>query len=681
MKRIAFRTRVSLECLENRTVPAILDVGSNVNISHLAGNQWNGSIAIDPTNPARMFAISDTAAGNTFAAYSTNSGTTWASISPILGSTPRASFDSFGNLFVATDLSGSPRVSVSVDGGQTFGQIFAPGDSGYGRPALATGPGSAWLAVRGPSGSIIVTGALVSGLGNIGSFGAFKTIPNTTGGDIPAIAIGPAGQALVAYQNPGFGSRRSTLLTSLDADGLGAGNFSAPAIVSPINIGGFRKIPAQNTSGIDSSLSLAWDRSGGYYNGRVYLAYTNAPSATISDTNVFIRYSTNDGTSWSAAKQVNDDPTTNSQFNPVVAVDQTNGHVAMAWLDARRDRGVGGPGDTNGSPNNDVQVFASVSYDGGFVFVANRQVSDGADASNSAAAANPADYGRYIGLAFHDNALYPAWSDNSAALPANPDFPKLDLATVRVDVYPNAVTSQHSDLNFDYIGGAWNLVIHDDDSFISYPTNQTALYVAPVLKSTQPGDPNYDFIGAGAGNPVWILPQLQNPAGLWLGTSSESTPSNAFASYFESDPRIGFTAPWMKISVLDVRGPGEFSMWQTDTFGAVTVWVATSDGLQASDVFFSLPGSHVHYNFGLTEPGTYEIDLQASAYLQYPNNPTFSAVTTYTFCVDDIDNGDPPVPIPPPNLDQRPSVVSTAEGVNNAQSHVASWPFALFGRS
>jgi surface-anchored protein len=193
-------------------------------------------------------------------------------------------------------------------------------------------------------------------------------------------------------------------------------------------------------------------------------------------------------------------------------------------------------------------------------------------------------------------------------------------------------------------------VIHDDDNFISYPPDQTASYVAPALKDTQPADPSYDFIGAGAGNPVWILPQFQNPTALWLGTSSELTPSNAFDSYFESDPRIGFTAPWMKIRVVDVRGPGQVSMWQTDTFGAVTVWFATSDGIGTSDVFFSLPGSHVHYNFGFTMPGTYEVDLRASAYLQYPNDPTFSAVTTYTFCVDDIDNGDPPpLPLIPPD--------------------------------
>ena len=265
----------------------------------------------------------------------------------------------------------------------------------------------------------------MNGFGNVGSFGAFQTIPNSNLGDIPAVAVGPTGQVVVTYTNPGFGSRRTMLVTSLDADGLALGAFGTPTLITPVNVGGLRKIPAQFNAGIDSAPSLAWDRSGGPYHGRLYLAYTNSVSAQVSnsDTNVFIRYSTDNGGSWSSAKQVNDDTTANSQFNPVVAVDQTNGHVAMTWLDARRDRGLGGPADTNGTPNNEVQVFGSVSYNGGYLFVANRQFSDAAGASNFASAANPADYGRYMGLAFHDNALYPAWADNSAALPGQSRSP------------------------------------------------------------------------------------------------------------------------------------------------------------------------------------------------------------------------------------------------------------------
>src|SRR4051812_47409727 len=57
-----------------------LKVGQNVNISRLPGNHQEGAIAIDPTNPQRLFAFSNTEtdAGN-FAAFSTDGGLTWKS--------------------------------------------------------------------------------------------------------------------------------------------------------------------------------------------------------------------------------------------------------------------------------------------------------------------------------------------------------------------------------------------------------------------------------------------------------------------------------------------------------------------------------------------------------------------------------------------------------------------------
>ena len=233
---------------------------------------------------------------------------------------------------------------------------------------------------------------------------------------------------------------------------------------------------------------------------------------------------------------------------------------------------------------------------------------------------------------------------------------------MRVDVYPNAVTTEHTDgLAVDYINNSWVLKVRDRDRNIAYEPNEIIMYAAPNAETVQPGDPNFDFIGAGAGNPVWILPQLQDPNLLYVGASSSETPGSPFAPYFESDPRIGFTAPWITIKLLAVRGPGHFSVWQTDSFGAVIVWVATSDGIGSTDKLFSLVGAHIHYSWGFTAPGDYEIDIQASAYLQFPNNQTFSNVRTFQFTVDNIDNGDPPQPIPPPTIVLRSRRVDKAD--------------------
>src|SRR5438094_408453 len=78
------RRRVCFEQLEDRTLltvapqftgPFGLSVGSLVNITHAAGNQTEGTIAVDPTTPNRVFAASNP---GTTAAISTNAGATFA---------------------------------------------------------------------------------------------------------------------------------------------------------------------------------------------------------------------------------------------------------------------------------------------------------------------------------------------------------------------------------------------------------------------------------------------------------------------------------------------------------------------------------------------------------------------------------------------------------------------------
>jgi surface-anchored protein len=130
---------------------------------------------------------------------------------------------------------------------------------------------------------------------------------------------------------------------------------------------------------------------------------------------------------------------------------------------------------------------------------------------------------------------------------------------------------------------------------------------------------------------------------LYLGNNAEHTAPDAFDSYVESDPRVsGFgPAPWIRLQVMDVRGPGAFFVWQTDSFGQPTVFVNTLQGVRPDDRFFTFPGGHIHYSWGFSAAGVYQVDLQSSAYLSYPDQPTQSAVTTFTFCVEAADNAGP----------------------------------------
>ena len=129
--------------------------------------------------------------------------------------------------------------------------------------------------------------------------------------------------------------------------------------------------------------------------------------------------------------RVNDDTGTNSQFLPKIALDPTTGHLAVVWYDSRNDLGLGGPGDTNGIPNDDAQFWGAFSADG-TAFTRNIQISAGT--SNSHDAMNGIDYGDYTGLSFYGGIAHPAWSDNSNSTGNNPDgaLHQLDIYTASV---------------------------------------------------------------------------------------------------------------------------------------------------------------------------------------------------------------------------------------------------------
>jgi surface-anchored protein len=131
-----------------------------------------------------------------------------------------------------------------------------------------------------------------------------------------------------------------------------------------------------------------------------------------------------------------------------------------------------------------------------------------------------------------------------------------------------------------------------------------------------------------------VLPQKFDPIGLSVGVSAEDIPDGTFASYYEADPRVQGTAPWVKLTMKAVRGPGEVSVWQTNAFGLPVVWMATSDGIDDDDALFVPTTLDADFNWAFTAPGIYEIDFVASAYLPGQDDPIYSDVVTYTFGID-----------------------------------------------
>ena len=112
-----------------------------------------------------------------------------------------------------------------------------------------------------------------------------------------------------------------------------------------------------------SSMMAAVDRSGGSRNGALYVAFaTRGEGADLAD--VSLTTSRDGGATWSTPRRLNDDVTTNDQWQPFVAV-APNGTVGVTWYDRRQD------------PRNSlIDVFMRISTDGGASFGPNLKLTD-----------------------------------------------------------------------------------------------------------------------------------------------------------------------------------------------------------------------------------------------------------------------------------------------------------------
>ena len=443
---------LQVETFETRVLLTRLNPGANVDVSQLAGNQDESAIIVNPSNPMQLFASSNHESGGLFAAYSIDGGFTWL---PSNGSDkliadgqdnlvaaccdPTVAWDTFGNLYlsyISLDLQEIP-IAISTDGGATFSQLTSITGGNVDQPTLTTGPG-----LNGANQSLWVTydqlgtkarGASVTGVGaaNVGILTAAQSVFGVN--QFGDIAVGPSGQVTVTGQSA------TRISAATDPDGLGPLGFSAAVQVTRVNVDTFDAIPSQPLRSIDAEAGLAYDRSGGPLNGRLYMVYTDEIVDENNDTDIFIRTSDDNGATWNARIRVNDDTGGNSQWFGKIAVDQTTGDVGLTWYDAR-----------NSLTNTMVQLYGSVSSDGGATWDENTRISAGT-INGTVAATGGQQLGDYIGLTFDSGLLRPTWSDNSNSTGNNPDgtLGQLDIytATVTVGAAPLQFTVNRASVN------------------------------------------------------------------------------------------------------------------------------------------------------------------------------------------------------------------------------------------
>lgn len=184
------------------------------------------------------------------------------------------------------------------------------------------------------------------------------------------------------------------------------------------------------------------------------------------------------------------------------------------------------------------------------------------------------------------------------------------------------VENVHADMDVPYTGGGTFASLLDPDNGSAMPTTQAHAYTGTLGRRTMPSNPIFSFIGgtppsgSTPGSTIWVMPQNFSAGQIYLGLAAETISPGALSEmelWNPGDARGGANSAnrWIEVRLLDVRGPGHFSMWFAQSSTNVTRFMSTFvDGIDASDVAYVSGGGHLHYNWGFTAPGLYEIDVQ-----------------------------------------------------------------------
>ncbi|GIF74595.1 choice-of-anchor M domain-containing protein [Asanoa siamensis] len=150
--------------------------------------------------------------------------------------------------------------------------------------------------------------------------------------------------------------------------------------------------------------------------------------------------------------------------------------------------------------------------------------------------------------------------------------------------------------------GDLHLHVHDEsvEPGEERAPEDVTLRVRPSARTSVPTDTAYAFLGD-AGDPVWILPQTQNPDLIWAGLGTE-----------EIDAGV-LRADTVNVTFA-VLGPGDVAVYTENAFGLpADILVDTGDG--QPDTFALSTGDHLHANWAFEKPGTYRIAVAVTGKL------------------------------------------------------------------
>jgi len=202
------------------------------------------------------------------------------------------------------------------------------------------------------------------------------------------------------------------------------------------------------------------------------------------------------------------------------------------------------------------------------------------------------------------------------------------VPSAQADFLDNIYTEGHADITVEYdgTGSEFRHVYNFEGATVNGSTFEGQIEstdVTTVVPESsalgRPGGSEWDPIGTGAGEDVFILPAGQQSGVPFLGWSSELISSSDFPD--------GIVFEFEGLS-----GPGEFSAWTFDISGNPDFVMSSfsSDDDDNEGITFNNagPGNHAHFNLGFTELGSYQVDFRVTGI-----NTNVTSVGTYRFDV------------------------------------------------
>lgn len=221
-------------------------------------------------------------------------------------------------------------------------------------------------------------------------------VKTNSAGDVFGFFPDTGSRGIFVVKSTNGGASYSTpvkFVTTYDSYDIGVPAFANRRILVYISGGAYR-------DGTTNNVYALWaDLSG----DTGCTTATNEPGTSVSSackTRVWFSRSTDGGTTWSARTKINNQSGLNDQFNPFLAVDETNGTVGAIYYDTVADAG-----------RKKVDIYYQMSTDGGASWEPAVKVTSAMTDETVAGADSGNQFGDYNSLSGYANQFFPSWTD------------------------------------------------------------------------------------------------------------------------------------------------------------------------------------------------------------------------------------------------------------------------------